>query len=221
MSSSVTSNPQKIWLDRLKKDLGIFSPDAIKMIKAYLSKTGLKTKLISILVQMHGETMDSYNEDLKRKYNTIRSEFIKYIDERIVEMISPKECSWIDPWLMLSQVSGDQELLESSLHIHDILFTAQVVIGHQLLKGKDLAVEELHELKDILVESYLKLLKRAAHHESAQKILDELQDTLPKKLVELETSLREEDFEKAKILLQQAEDEMRVSSKALSVLSER
>ena len=125
--------------------LSYFSPDDCNMVNRFIPKTGLRLIFVYEYLKKYRTECIS-KRGLSGKVVSLRTDLYNYIDKRIYLLNHLKEIDanssllfkssqgpkmGSDPWLSyLSQDSShEKELVEASLHVRDVMFSAHEVIA--------------------------------------------------------------------------------------------
>lgn len=163
-----------VALQSLKSDLRPLNLDQINFIKTYIEKTGLKTNIFPILASLRKDLINIDDDELDQKYVDIKKAFITYIETRINHLENKENCSIDDPWMNLEFRVKDHnrkaEYQTISLHVQDILFSAEQIIQKQLKQGVAVEVKEIHEFRRNTLKGYLTQLPPAESLTGAKEL---------------------------------------------------
>lgn len=185
MSSEIknqSTHLQANWLQHLQTDVQNLSPNKINMIKGYLGKTGLHTRMIGVFEKMRAHLKNDDSQALYQKYTSACKDFNDYLTNRITWLTKPDKSSPNDPWYRLGASSGENELIETSFHIQDILNDIELILKYEIDEGCETATEETQELFQMISDNHSKLEnKQSDTEQNSMRKIEELRKAINSK----------------------------------------
>jgi hypothetical protein len=183
------------YLNQLKGDLKTFTPDQVEMVKAYLPKTHLRTRLVDVVSALRLDLITKPDQELTGKFKQLKNDLVGHIDRRILRLNNPQTCACIDPWIALERRTSNPALKnqceDASTHIEDVLFTCSEVIDKGMQDISRAEAQEVSEFRTSFLPRYLEIIQLNSEQTTLEK---PIQDGFQK----LEAALKLGDFTSAK-----------------------
>lgn len=182
------------YLTQLKGDLKTFTPDQIEMVKGYLPKTHLRTRLVDVVSTLRLDLISKPDQELTGKFKILKSDLVTHVDKRISRLKNPQDCACIDPWIALERKTSNPDLKsqceDASTHIEDVLFTCCEVIDNRMQDVSRFEAQEVSEFRANFLPRYLDIIQPNSERSMLEK---PIQDGFQR----LEEALKSVDFARA------------------------
>lgn len=156
----------------LQRDLSVFSPDSIEMLKHSSEKNGLRSRIIDILIRARDNLL-THTESFK--FNAIKQDLVVYVGKKITQ--PDGEVLERDPWIILKDhIAGGEGILPEQIseHLQDCLKVAYLIANYEFAPGAAEIGAEILELKQDIDKTYLPLITQIPDDVTKKGLIAEL-----------------------------------------------